>query len=208
MAYQQGPDHPSMGGPPHQQSPWSSTPVIIAIVAGLLLLIGGVTAALVYSHGKSSSTASSSSPEVPPQSTVTETIHPTTTATPEPTEQPTPTAPTTTDSGSSPVTVPGADRQGFTDGPRCNAAGDDAVFVGVTNRSRVVICQVGTQAGRYYYKGAAGGNDIEIGYPVRSGDTFVATNKGVEYVVSPSSLIIRQNGTVLSQEPMIASWVN
>lgn len=199
MAYQQG---------PHPQSPWSSTPVIIAIVAGLILLIGGVAAALVYANGSSSSTATSSPPSEPPPNTVTETVHPTGTLAPESTAPPTTAAPRTAAPESGPITVPGADRQGFAGGPRCNAAGDDAVFIGVTDRSRVVICQVGTQTGRYYYKGSAGGNEIEVGYPVRTGNTFVATNAGVQYLVSPSSLIIRQNGTVLSQESMIASWVN
>lgn len=107
-----------------------------------------------------------------------------------------------------PVGVTGADRQGFASGPRCNAAGDDAVFVGRTERSRVVICQVGSQTGRYYYKGLAGGNSIEVGYPTRSGSQFTATNKGVSYIVSPSSLTITENGAVLTREPMLQAWVD
>ena len=212
MSYQQGPDYPSMSGPPRPPSPWSSTPVLIAIVAGMILLIGGVAAALVYSNNKPSTNVATGSSESQGPSTVTHTVPPSPTE-PGPTQPPTPTptAPTptpTSDPGSSPITVPGADHQGFSGGPRCNAAGDNAVFIGLTGRSRVVICQVGTQTGRYYYKGSAGGNDIEIGYPTRSGSTFVATNKSVEYIVNPGSLTIRENGSVLTQEPMVASWVD
>ncbi|MBM7366696.1 hypothetical protein [Gordonia hydrophobica] len=204
------PQYPDPGGPP-RRSPWSSTPVVVAIIAGVVLLVGGVVAALVYTNHRSTSTVSagSSTESGPTTVTHTATAPPTDTGTAQPTEQPTPTVPTTaTVPGTEPITVPGADRQGFLSGPRCNAAGDDAVFIGVTDRSRVVICQVGSQTGRYYYKGLAGGNAIEIDYPSRAGDTFVATNKDVEYVVTTGSLVIRQNGEVLTAEPMQASWVN
>ncbi|KJR02897.1 hypothetical protein [Gordonia sihwensis] len=215
MSYPQYPDPGySQGGPPtgpqppRNQSPWSSPAVLVAIIAGVVLLIGGIAAAVLYSQGKKSDTAAPVSSSSPP-TTVTHTA----TGTPTPptvTAQPTTTAPTipTTAPGSGPVTVPGADRQGFLSGPRCNASEDDAVFVGYTERSRVVICQVGTQTGRYYYKGEADGDTVEVGYPTRSGDTFVATNGSVDYVVSPSSLTIRENGSTLTVEPMVSSWVD
>lgn len=211
MSYQQYPTNgqPSNGGrPPRKQSPWSSTPVIVAIIAGVILLVGGVVGALVYAKGKDSTvTAESTSPPVGP-STVT--VAPTgdTPQPPQPTQTYPTDTPTPTTPGSGPVTVSDADRQGFLSGPRCNASGDDAVFIGYTSRSHVVICQVGTQTGRYYYKGLADGKTIEIDYPTRSGDTFVATNGGVQYIVSRSSLTIEQNGSVLSQETMLDSWVD
>ncbi|GAA3961298.1 hypothetical protein [Gordonia caeni] len=123
----------------------------------------------------------------------------------QPAPPPTPAAPAP---APGPVSVAGADRQGFASGPRCNAAEDPAVFIGRTERSRVVVCQVGAQTGRYYYKGYANGNSIEVGYPTRSGSTFTATNKAVSYVVSPSSLTITENGAVLTREPMLQSWVD
>lgn len=124
----------------------------------------------------------------------------------QPAPPPTPAAPAAPAPG--PVSVAGADRQGFASGPRCNAAEDPAVFIGRTERSRVVVCQVGAQTGRYYYKGYANGNSIEVGYPTRSGSTFTATNKAVSYIVSPSSLTITENGAVLTREPMLQSWVD
>lgn len=105
------------------------------------------------------------------------------------------------------VTVAGADERGFYGQPRCNVAEDPAIFIGRTDRSQVVICQVGAQTGRYYYRGMADGKLIEVSYPVRSGSTFTATNGAVQYIVSPSSLIITENGRTLTTEPMRESWL-
>ncbi|UQE76205.1 hypothetical protein MYK68_06340 [Gordonia sp. PP30] len=108
----------------------------------------------------------------------------------------------------SPVSVTGADIHGFYSGPRCNVGEDPAVFIGRTNRSLVVICQVGDQTGRYYYKGYADGNTIEVGYPTRSGSSFTATNGATQYLVSPSALVITDGGSTVANEPMLDSWVN
>ncbi|MGB3301244.1 hypothetical protein [Gordonia sp. (in: high G+C Gram-positive bacteria)] len=204
------PGYPGDGYPggqaPKNQSPWSSPPVLIAIIAGLLLLAGGVGAAVFYASNKSTDAAPATSSAPPSPETVTQTQQapPTTTHTVIETAPPTQTAPQPGPA----VTVAGADRQGFLGGPRCNVPEDNAVFVGYTSRSQVVICQVGNQVGRNYYKGYADGNSTEVGYPTRSGNTFVATNGATDYVVSPSALVIRQNGSVLATEPMIDSWVN
>lgn len=120
-------------------------------------------------------------------------------------EPPTVTTTTTVPTGA--VSVVGADGRGFTSGPRCNAAEDPAIFIGETSRSRVVICQVGSQVGRNYYKGYADGQTIEVGYPTRSGSTFTAINGSTSYIVSPSALVIRDGGSVAANEPMIQSWV-
>ncbi|MCF8611755.1 hypothetical protein L5G28_16535 [Gordonia sp. HY285] len=195
-----------------QRSPWASPAVIVAIVIGVLVLIGGVTGALVYanSHSDETATAGSSSESSSPKpaqsgSTVTVTQQPQQGPT---AQDPTPTtAPPPTTSHSSP-TVSGADWQGFTgSSARCNAD-DAAVFVGYTDRSQVVVCQVGSQVGRNYYKGSADGGSIEIGYPTRSGNTFTAVNGGTTYEVSTSALVITPAGDGPHVESMIQAWVD
>lgn len=213
MSYQgySGENYPQPGGqPPKKPSPWGSPAVMIAIIAGVVLLAGGVVGAVIYTSGKSTTAAPASSGEPTNPAPGTETGQPS----PQPPEtvivQPpvTVTHPPTTTTPTSQVTVSGADRQGFLSGPRCNVSEDNAVFVGYTSRSEIVICQVGDQVGRNYYKGYADGNSTEVSYPTRSGNTFVATNGNVEYIVSPSSLTIRQNGSVIGSETMIDSWVD
>lgn len=81
-------------------------------------------------------------------------------------------------------------------------------MVGQTDRSKVVVCQVGNQTGRYYYKGLADGLTAEIGFPTRSGDQFVAMKDGYTYRITPSSLTITTGGDVVSAEPMIYYWTN
>jgi hypothetical protein len=130
-----------------------------------------------------------------PPSTVTSTVPPTTTTTTPRTVGPQP-------------TVPGTDQHGFVSGPRCNASADPVVMVGQTDRSKVVVCQVGSQTGRYYYKGLADGMTAEIGFPTRSGNQFVAMKDGYTYRISPTSLTITTGGDVVSDEPMIYYWTN
>lgn len=198
--YPQGPVPP---GPP--RSPWSSPAVLVAIGAGVLLVVVGVLAALLLipaddesadrdsADGGQPSASTFTSTVTRPAETTTPTTATTTTTTPPPPVRPTP-------------TVAGADWQGFTSGPRCNAADDPAVAVGQTARSRVVICQVGTQTGRLYYKGAAPEGGIELQFPTRTGNTFEARNGSVRYLVSPTSLTIVDGGAVLTEEPMLAYW--
>ncbi|MGW6035430.1 hypothetical protein ACWFOS_17400 [Gordonia terrae] len=205
--YPQGgyPSGPVPPGPP--RSPWSSPAVLVAIGAGVLLVVVGVLAALLLIPADDESadrdTADGGQPSASTfTSTVTRSAETTT---------PTATPPTTTTTTSSTPDRPtpgvsGADWQGFTTGPRCNAAGDPAVVVGQTSRSRVVICQVGTQTGRWYYKGLAPEGGIEVQFPTRTGDTFEARNGAVRYLVSPTSLTIVEGGTVLAEEPMLAYW--
>ncbi len=201
--YPQGgyPSGPVPPGPP--RSPWSSPAVLVAIGAGVLLVVVGVLAALLLiptdDESADRDTADGGQPSASTfTSTVTRSAETTTTTTTPTTTTPTPDRPT--------PTVAGADWQGFTTGPRCNAAGDPAVVVGQTSRSRVVICQVGTQTGRWYYKGLAPEGGIELQFPTRTGDTFEARNGAVRYLVSPSSLTIVEGGTVLTEEPMLAYW--
>ncbi|MCR5979961.1 hypothetical protein GDN83_19820 [Gordonia jinghuaiqii] len=187
-------------GPP--RSPWSSPAVLVAIGAGILLVVVGVLAALLLipsdedsadqdTAAGSQSTASTFTSTVTqsPAPTPTTNLTPATT----PTSRPTP-------------TVAGADWQGFTSGPRCNAADDPAIAIGQTSRSRVVICQVGSATGRWYYKGLAPEGGIEVQFPTRTGDTFEARNGAVRYIVSPASLTIVDGGSVIGEEPMLAYW--
>lgn len=205
--YSQGGYQPGYGpagypqGPP-PRSPWSSPAVLVAIVAGVLLVAVGVLAAflLIPADDDSEEKSAASSTQATPE-TVTNTV----TQTPAPVN-PTTTTTTTTVPNRPLPTVPGADWQGFTSGPRCNASDDPAVAIGMTSRSRVVICQVGNQTGRWYYKGATPNGTIELQYPTLTGDTFEARNGSVRYLVSPSSLTIVDGGRVLSDEPMIAYW--
>lgn len=185
------------GQPP--RSPWSSPVVLTAAAAGVLLVIAGVLAAVILIP-KSEPGPTASSPTTVITASGGSTITSVVTATPPATAPPT----TPTPTHNSP-TVPSTDWQGFTDAPRCNASNDPAVAIALTGRSRVVICRVGAGGG-LYYKGLADGNAIELQFPIRSGDTFTATNGSYSYVVSPSSLTITQGGSVLNSEPMIAFW--
>lgn len=174
--------------------------MLVAIAIGLLVVIGAGIAAWALTRTGSdsdSATATTSTPSTS-TSTFTSTVTQTQGGAPIPTQTQTTSHPS--------VTVSGADWQGFLSGPRCNAADDPAVAIGQTTRSRVVICQVGTQTGRWYYKGLAEGDTIEIGYPQQVGNSFVAQNGSTTYTVSPSSLVITQDGSTLADETMLQYW--
>lgn len=193
---------------PPPRSPWSSPAVIGAIVAGAVVLAIAVLLGFLLIPSDDDDAASTSTTTPPTQQTSTRTITMTpSTGVPTSTLTPTTPTPTTTPNRPNP-SVPGADGQGFISGPRCNAAGDPAVMIGQTNRSKVVVCQVGEQTGRYYYKGLADGGAIEIQYPTRSGDRFTAVNNSTTYLVDGSSLTISEGGAVLAAEPMIYYWTN
>ena len=210
MAY---PGHGYPGGqsggyPPPDRSPWSSPVVLVAAAAGVLLVIGGVLAAFLLIPSDDDDPVSA-----PGTSTTTSTVtgspgeradSPTVTITPPPTTVTTTHQPTTTGTRPAP-TVPGADWQGFTDGPRCDAANDPAVAILRTDRSRVIICRVG-EAGGLYYKGVADGNLKHIDFPTQEGKYFIARSGSYEYIVTPSGLVIRQNGNTIADEPAIAYW--
>lgn len=199
------------GGPPGpQRSPWASPVVLVAVAAGILLVVGGALAAflLIPTSSSDTETAASSSSVAPPQRTVTDTV----TRAPGGGENPggVPDPPAAGNDEPTPPraypTVPGADWQGFTDGPRCNSSEDPAVMIGQTSLSRVLICQVGEQTGRWYYKGLASSGSIEIAYPTRWGGGYRVTNNGVVYLISPDRLTITESGETLSDEPMLAYW--
>ncbi|MDG3015839.1 hypothetical protein [Speluncibacter jeojiensis] len=115
-------------------------------------------------------------------------------------------APTPNPVGATPA---GTDSQGFVgnSAARCNA-NNDAVAIGRTAGSLIVVCETGV--GRYYYKGVrvSDGAGIEIDDPVRSGSGFVATNNGVQYTLNSNALTITKGSTQLSDEPMLQYWSN
>ncbi|OZG26986.1 hypothetical protein BH683_021355 [Williamsia sp. 1138] len=193
---------------PPPKSPWASPVVIGAIVAGALVLAGAVLLGFLLIPSDEDNAESTSTTPTPTQQTATRTVTLTpSTGVPTSTLTSTTATPTTTPNRPDP-NVPGADGQGFLSGPRCNATGDPAVMIGQTNRSKVVVCQVGEQTGRYYYKGLADGGAIEIQYPTRSGSRFTAVNNNTTYVVDGSTLTISEGGAVLASEPMIYYWAN
>ncbi|MFF0817460.1 hypothetical protein ACFYVR_20185 [Rhodococcus sp. NPDC003318] len=125
-----------------------------------------------------------------------------------PTGNPAPaTAGSTASSAGSNSPVGGTDEQGFVDVPsaRCNYT-DPAIAVGQTTASLVVICETGV--GRLYYKGIrlSDGAAIEIDDPVATGDGFTATNDGVQYRLSPTSLVITEGSTLLTEESVLQYW--
>ncbi|QTI71195.1 hypothetical protein [Gordonia polyisoprenivorans] len=203
------PTQPPQGygpGYPPPRSPWSSPLVIAAIVVGVLVVIGAGAGAYWLTRGSDPDDSASASTTAASASTQTVTS---TVTGPGGASGPTGVSTTTTQPPVRPSpTVSGADWQGFLSGPRCNAADDPAIVIGRTSRSQVVICQVGNQTGRWYYKALADGNPIEIGYPQMVGTTYLARNGAVTYTVSPSALVISENGATLATEPMLEYWAS
>lgn len=102
------------------------------------------------------------------------------------------------------MTGAGYDRQGWqsSTSARCNYI-DPAVLVAESVSARIVICETG--AGSYYYRAyqTKNGNAIEISFPTRTPSGWQATNKGVTYDLTPSSLTITKAGKVLMDEAML-----
>ena len=100
-----------------------------------------------------------------------------------------------------------ADRQGFLGypGARCNST-NPAVVIARTAASALMICETGV--GRFYYRGVGlqTGGSVEIEDPVQTGSSFVASNNGYEYSVSPAALVITQGSSLVSNEPMLEYW--
>ncbi|MBI3215923.1 MAG: hypothetical protein HYZ38_19055 [Mycobacterium sp.] len=101
------------------------------------------------------------------------------------------------------MTLPGADVQGFVDGPRCSYR---AALMVRTAQSQAVVCDEGS--GLYTYKGLRLIDSARIDVPgaVPNQTGFVATNTAADtrYVLSRSGLAIYTNGQVYS-EPAVAS---
>ena len=68
----------------------------------------------------------------------------------------------------------------------------------------MIICRVG-EAGGLYYKGVADGNLKHIDFPAQEGNTS-SHDRDRTSSVTPSGLVIRQDGTTIADEPAIAYW--
>lgn len=105
--------------------------------------------------------------------------------------------------GAAPIALPGADSQGFVDGPRCSFR---AALMVRTAQSQAVVCDDGS--GSYTYKGLRLKDSARIDVPgaVPSETGFIATNgaANTRYVLSRSGLSIYADGEVYL-EPAIAS---
>ncbi|MEV6098118.1 protein kinase [Nocardia sp. NPDC051981] len=103
-------------------------------------------------------------------------------------------------------TVSSTDTQGFTaQPPRCNA-GDPAMAIGRTDKSRLVVCRTAT--GRFYYKGVRISDNagIQLDDPVPDGTGgFTVTNPtdDTQYRITAYSLVITTGGQVAANESMI-----
>lgn len=101
----------------------------------------------------------------------------------------------------------GADSSGWTTNTqsRCNAD-DPAAMIGRTTQASFAIC-INPDNGRYYYRGSASGSGVEVDDPVVSGSTATVSNNSVLYSISPSGMVIYENGAVISDQPMVDFWV-
>ncbi len=97
--------------------------------------------------------------------------------------------------------APSFDSQGYLDSTaRCS---DAAVLFGSTDTSRVAICKT---SGGYQYRGVRVRDGAKlIVSAASSGDgSYTATNDGITYTVSSSSLLVKSGATVIRKE----SWVD
>lgn len=178
---------------------------LLGVVAYLFLRPGGLSGEAADPMPGAAVTSSSSSSTQPAPTT---TQGPTTEAAPTPTSEPetvTVTRPPeqTTPGAAYPA---GADRSGWTANSqaRCNAS-DPASMIGRTTQASFSIC-VNPDNGRYYYRGSAGGNGVEVDDPVVGGSTATVTNNGVVYSISPAGMTILEKGEVISDQQMLQFW--
>jgi hypothetical protein len=98
--------------------------------------------------------------------------------------------------------APSFDSQGYLDSTaRCS---DAAVLFGSTDSSRVAICKM--PGGQYQYRGVRvrDGAKLIVSASSSGDDSYTATNDGITYTVSSSSLVVNSSGTVVRNE----SWVD
>jgi hypothetical protein len=111
-------------------------------------------------------------------------------------------APPVNQEGAISTLPPGADTQGFSDGPRCSYR---AALLIRTAKSQAVVCDEGS--GAYTYKGLRlkDNGRIDLSGAVSTASGFTVSNTdGTRYDISRSGLVIYTGGDVYT-EPAIAS---
>lgn len=107
-----------------------------------------------------------------------------------------------------PTAAPPSDGQGYVDSTARCTKPDTAVIFGTTDSSRVAICQ--TAAGGFQYRGVRVSDGAKLVVAATrtssgtSGDTFVATNDGATYTITPQALSVTVGGDTIRTE----SWTD
>ncbi len=99
--------------------------------------------------------------------------------------------------------APATDDQGYVDSTARCAAPYSVVVFGSTDASRVAICK--TPDGTYEYRGVRISDGAKLIVPAEGsgGDSFVADNRGISYLVTPKSLVVSAGDKVIREEPMV-----
>ncbi len=100
--------------------------------------------------------------------------------------------------------APSYDGQGYVDSTARCVAPSTPVLFGSTATARIAICQ--SSGGGYTYRGVRvrDGARLIVAASSSGDGTFTAENDGIEYMVTPKSVVISSGSTVLREE----SWVD
>lgn len=99
-----------------------------------------------------------------------------------------------------PAAAPPSDTAGYVNSTARCTAPDSAVLFGTTQSSRVAICK--TAAGSFEYRGVrvSDGAKLIAAAKQTSATTFVVSNDGVSYTVTPTALSVTANGDTFRTE--------
>lgn len=99
-----------------------------------------------------------------------------------------------------PTAAPPSDTGGYLDSTARCTAPDTAVLFGSTKTSRVAICK--TAADAYEYRGVrvSDGAKLIAAAEQTSADTYVVTNDGVTYTLTPTALSVTAGGDTFRTE--------
>lgn len=99
-----------------------------------------------------------------------------------------------------PTASPPSDTGGYLESTARCTAPDTAVLFGTTKTSRVAVCK--TAAGAYEYRGVrvSDGAKLIVAAEQTSTDTYVVTNDGVTYTLTPTALSVTAGGDTFRTE--------
>lgn len=99
--------------------------------------------------------------------------------------------------------APASDGRGYLDSTARCASADATVLFGSTDASRVAICSV--PGGKFEYRGVRLRDGAKLVVPATRNDdgAFVVSNAGIEYLVTPKSLVLSAGEKVIREEAMI-----